>query len=60
MNNKKMKAAITGVLYFLQEEENHKKKKIDLWSRFGRESIMKNRWQTQTRRLGTLDIKRFK
>ncbi len=71
MTNKKLKAAIMGVIYFLQEEENRKASKVEnKWSRFGRETTMRNGIQVQTRSArtglvstglaGSFTIKRFK
>ena len=49
-NNKKLKAAISGVLHFLkQEEEQKKKKKINQWVLSGRKIIMRNRELVQRR-----------
>jgi hypothetical protein len=39
--DKKLKAAITGVLYFLQSQE--KKKIENKWNKSGRKTIMDNR-----------------
>ena len=50
---KKLKAAITGVMYYLQEEENKKvKTSRNTWSRSGREIIMQNRMAVQSRSFG--------
>ncbi|MDP8202022.1 MAG: hypothetical protein P9M11_07760 [Candidatus Tenebribacter burtonii] len=50
--SKKLKAAIMGILYYLQEqkEENNSKPKNN-WVRSGREIIMKNRMMVQRRGL---------
>ena len=49
---KKLKAAIVGVLYYLQqqEDENNSKQEND-WVRSGREIIMRNRMMVQFRGL---------
>ena len=61
MENKKLRAAIMGVVYYLQEEEKERaKKKINRWSRFGRETIMKNRMQVQSHASVSFDLKRYK
>ena len=50
---KKIKAAIMGVLYYLQQEEQEKVKvSTSKWSRSSRESIMKNRMAVQSRSFG--------
>ena len=46
-NSKKLKAAIAGVIYYLQEKERDEVKKQNLWVQLGRESIMKNRFLVQ-------------
>jgi len=47
---KKLKAAISAVLYYIQEEEKAKAAKPqNRWSRFSRESIMHNRAVVQRR-----------
>ena len=50
--SKKLKAAIMGVLYYLQqqEKENNSKPEND-WARSGREAIMHNRMMVQLRGL---------
>ena len=61
MDNKKLQAAITGVIYYLQEEDKERsKKKVNRWSRFGRETIMKNRMQVQRHASVSFDLKRYK
>jgi hypothetical protein len=45
----KLKAAIAGVLYYLQEKEKENMKKPNLWVQLGRELIMKNRFLVQRR-----------
>lgn len=48
--SKKLKAAIMGVLYFLQEQEKeNNNKKTNHWVRLGRELIMRNRYLVQRR-----------
>ena len=47
--SKKLKAAIAGVIYYLQEKERDKIKKPNLWVQLGRELIMKNRFLVQRR-----------
>jgi len=50
---KKIKAAITGVLYFLQQEEKMKTKtNMNVWARSSREMIMQNRMSVQGRTFG--------
>jgi len=50
---KKIKAAITGVIYFLQQEEGNKAKvNKNIWARSGREMIMQNRMSVQSRAFG--------
>jgi len=54
MNNddkaRKLKAAITGVIYYLQEEKKASAKPVqNPWSRSGREIIMQNRSAVQSR-----------
>lgn len=46
---KKLKAAISAVLYYIQEEEANREKPKNRWSRFSRESIMQNRIVVQRR-----------
>jgi len=46
---KKIKAAITGVIYYLQELEEKNKKQINYWSKVGREIIMRNNILVQRR-----------
>jgi hypothetical protein len=48
--NKKLRAAIAGVMQFLrQEEENNNKKKNNRWGMSGRKIIMHNRMLVQRR-----------
>jgi len=48
--SKKLKAAIMGVLYFLQERgKNNNNRKTNHWVRLGRELIMRNRYLVQRR-----------
>jgi len=48
--NKKLRAAIAGVIQFLkQEEENNNKKKNNHWVMAGRKLIMHNRMLVQRR-----------
>ncbi|MCF7792965.1 MAG: hypothetical protein K9N09_03550 [Candidatus Cloacimonetes bacterium] len=50
MLDKKLKAAIAGVLQFLQQEkEQSKKKKTNQWVLSGRKMIMKNNQLVQRR-----------
>ncbi|MCD4817653.1 MAG: hypothetical protein K8S23_03050 [Candidatus Cloacimonetes bacterium] len=48
---KKIKAAIAGVIMMLKQNDNisPKKQKRNHWSKFGRETIMRNRVMTQRR-----------
>ncbi len=48
--DKKIKAAIVGVIQYLQEKENNKKAE-NLWARSGREIIMQNNIMVQRRGL---------
>lgn len=51
---KKLKAAIMGVIHFLQQEENERQETGQSnWSRSSRETIMQNRLAVQTRSFGT-------
>jgi len=48
--NKKLKAAIMGVLYYLQQQEEENSSKPDnQWSQSGRRLIMRNREMVQRR-----------
>ncbi|MBC8384674.1 MAG: hypothetical protein H8E57_04040 [Candidatus Cloacimonetes bacterium] len=47
--SKKLKAAIAGVIYYLQEKEITEKTKHNKWARSGREIIMRNRTLVQLR-----------
>jgi len=49
---KKLRAAIAGIIMFLEQEENDKSKKQNknIWARYGRQTIMHNRGITQRRR----------
>lgn len=49
--DKKLKAAIAGVLEFLKQEEQLKKKKANQWLLSGRKMIMKNREYVQRKGL---------
>ncbi|MFC1887571.1 hypothetical protein ACFLYK_02050 [Candidatus Cloacimonadota bacterium] len=50
---KKLKAAIMGVIAYLQQEEQDKNKVArSTWSRSSRETIMQNRRAIQTRSFG--------
>jgi hypothetical protein len=46
---KKLKAAITAVIYYIQEEEANAAKPQNRWSRFARETTMNNRMIVQRR-----------
>ncbi|MCK4312839.1 MAG: hypothetical protein KAW88_08910 [Candidatus Cloacimonetes bacterium] len=46
--SKKLKAAIMGVLYYLQEQEKENNKS-NRWVQLGRELIMRNRYLVQRR-----------
>ncbi len=51
MKNKKIKAAIAGVLQFLkQEEEQSRQKRNNQWVLSGRKMIMRDREYVQRRR----------
>jgi len=49
--NKKLQAAIAGVMHFLKQEEenNNNKKKNNYWVLAGRKIIMRNRMLVQRR-----------
>ena len=49
--SKKLKAAIVGVLYYLQQQEEENFKPENDWARSGREAIMHNRVVVQLRGL---------
>ena len=50
---KKLKAAMMGVIYFLQQEEQEREDAADnTWSRSSRETIMQNRIAVQNRSFG--------
>lgn len=50
--NKKLKAAIMGVLYYLQQQEDeHNSKSENQWALSGRKVIMRNREMVQRRGL---------
>ncbi|MEA2096715.1 MAG: hypothetical protein U9P73_08515 [Candidatus Cloacimonadota bacterium] len=49
--HKKLKAAIMGVLYYLQLQEEENSKPENNWVKSGREIIMQNRMRVQCRRL---------
>ncbi len=49
--SKKLKAAIMGVLYYLQQQEEENSKLENNWVRSGREIIMQNRMMVQRRGL---------
>ena len=46
---KKMRAAMMAAVQFMQQEEDNKKKPKNLWSRNGRERMMKNNEFVQRR-----------
>ncbi len=50
--SKKLKAAITAVMYFLDEEAKGKSTRTSSWVRVGRETIMRNRMLVQRRGVG--------
>jgi hypothetical protein len=55
LSDKKMKAAILGMIHFLQEQENLMKKPQNQWGRAAREEIMKNReWRQRRGKMITL------
>ena len=55
----KRKAAVMGVLYFLQEEEKRlAQKPQNRWGRFGRETTMKGGIQVQRRTGSGFSLKR--
>lgn len=47
----KLKAAITGVIYYLQQQDNDSKTQEKHWSVSGRKMIMRNRSMVQRRGL---------
>ena len=49
--HKKLKAAIVGVLYYLQQLEEENSKPENDWARSGRKAIMQNRMMVQRRGL---------
>jgi len=49
--SKKLKAAIVGVLYYLQQQEEENSKPENNWVLSGREIIMQNRMMVQRRGL---------
>jgi len=58
-HEQKRKAAVMGVLYFLQEEEKKAAlKPQNRWSRFGRETTMKGGIQVQRRTGSRFSLKR--
>ncbi|MDP8268036.1 MAG: hypothetical protein P9L97_04845 [Candidatus Tenebribacter davisii] len=48
---KKLKAAIMGVLYYLKQQEEESAKPVNGWARAGREEIMRNSLIVQFRGL---------
>jgi hypothetical protein len=51
--SKKMRAAIIGVIQFLQQQENESTEiSLSTWSRSGRETIMQNSIAVQSRAFG--------
>ncbi len=58
-SEKKIKAAILGVIHFLQEQEANIAKPKNLWAKSARESIMKNR-EWQQRRGKMISIGRYR
>lgn len=49
MKDKKLKAAIMGVLYYLREEEKNESSDKNHWVRSGRKMIMDNQMMVQGR-----------
>jgi hypothetical protein len=47
--NKKLKAAIVAVTFYMQQEEAEQSKKPDYWLKSGREQTMHNRYLVQMR-----------
>ena len=45
--SKKLRAALTAVIYYLQKERDEKNIVQNLWARSGREMIMKNQEMVQ-------------